>query len=437
MQFLGVVGTHINSQSKESQGVRLLGRLTIQHDHRAETLAQIREYTSIDELVYLATCNRVEFIFSAEDSLSALDVRNKILDFFFKDDKSISFSPNDFYVKSGLQAGRHLFSVASAIDSLVVGEAQILGQVKEAYFSACENELAGDQLASIFQRVFKVAKKVRTQTELGKKSVSMVSLATAHIQQVIASEGSIPVALVGVGNMSRKMARYLTDKGISDITFVNRTKDKADVLASEFSGQSLGLEDFLSNPPDVRIICTSTGSPTPIFTDSSIRPFLQSKNGLMIIDLAIPCDVEIEKSIDNRLEIYNIDDLKEISDKNRRQRFRDVDKARAIISDEVDRYRQRIVESELKPVFNLSYQEAREYAESGLNRLFNKSLAHVGESEKQHISRFVDKLVGYATFLPARTLANRIAESSSKRQDPEGMYRLNDDESERSFRKGA
>ncbi|MCK5125816.1 MAG: glutamyl-tRNA reductase [candidate division Zixibacteria bacterium] len=437
MQFLGVVGTHINSQSKESQGVRLLGRLTIPKEKRPEVLTQIKELTGVDELVYLATCNRIEFIFSADEALTAIEIRNKILDFFFRDNGSISFSPNDFYVKAGLEAGRHLFSVASAIDSLVVGEAQILGQVKEAYFDACENDLAGKQLALVFQRVFKVAKKVRTRTELGKKSVSMVSLATAHIQQVIKEEGHIPVAIIGVGPMSRKMARYLSDKGISDIVFVNRTKEKADMLAEEFSGSSMALEDFLQNPPAVRIICTSTGSPTPIFTDVTMSSFLRASKQLMIIDLAIPCDVEIKKPIENRLEIYNIDDLKKISDKNRRQRFRDVDKARAIISDEVDRYHQRIIESELKPVFDLSYQEAREYARNGLNSMFTKTLVHIDRSDKEQISRFIEKLVGYATFLPARTLANRIAESNIKQRDPEGMYRQDDEDCTRTFRKGA
>lgn len=435
MQVLGVIGTHINSQTKESQGVRLLGRLTIPQESRSEILPEIKEFLGVDELVYLATCNRVEFVFSADESVSTTSVRNRILDYFFRENPGISFSPNDFYTKSGINAGRHLFSVASALDSLVIGEAQILGQIKDAYFAACENGLAGEQMASIFQRVFKVAKKVRTETELGKKSVSMVSLATSLIQDVIFDEGNIPVALIGVGEMSRKMARFLTGRGITDIVFVNRTEEKAAPLAEEFSGTTCALDTFLASPPCVRIICTSTGSPEPLFTDDSIRELVRANSRLLFIDLAIPCDVEIEKSVENGLEIYNIDDLKKISDKNRRQRFRDVDKARAIIAEEINQYRRRIVESELKPVFNLSYQEAREYADGGLDRLFAKSLAHIDDKDKKQISRFVEKLVGFTTFLPARSLAERIAQSPHR--NPEGMSRFTDDEEVRSFRKGA
>lgn len=435
MQVLGIIGTHINSQTKESQGVRLLGRLTISQENRDELLPKLKDYIGVDELVYLATCNRVEFVFSADETVSVTDIRNRILDFFFRDNPRISFSPNDFYAKSGIQAGRHLFSVASALDSLVIGEAQILGQIKDAYFSASENGLAGDQLASIFQRVFKVAKKVRTETSLGKKSVSMVSLATSLIQKVVADEGDIPVALIGVGEMTRKMATYLTGRGITNIIIVNRTEFKAVALADEFGGSGMSLDSFLTMTPDVRIICTSTGSPNPIFTDESVRGLMQHNDKLLFIDLAIPCDVEIEKTVENGLEIYNIDDLKKISDKNRRQRFRDVDKAHAIISNEIDQYRRRIVESELKPVFNLSYQEAREYADDGLERLFSKSLAHIDDKDRKQISRFVEKLVGYTTYLPAHTLADRIAKST--RRSPEGMLKFSDEEQVRSFRKGA
>ncbi|MEZ5360311.1 MAG: glutamyl-tRNA reductase [Candidatus Zixiibacteriota bacterium] len=435
MQILGVIGTHINSQTKESQGVRLLGRLTIPQELRNDLLPKLKEYLGVDELVYLATCNRVEFVFSAEESVSITDVRNRILDFFFRDNPGISFSPNDFYAKSGIHAGRHLFSVASALDSLVIGEAQILGQIKDAYFFACENNLVGEQLTAIFQRVFKVAKKVRTETELGKKSVSMVSLATSLIQNIIADEGNIPVALIGVGEMTRKMAKYLIGRGITNITVVNRTEDKATALAKELNATGMSLDAFLTTPPAVRIVCTSTGSPEPLFTDDSVAELARVNSKLLFIDLAIPCDVEIEKSVENGLEIYNIDDLKKISDKNRRQRFRDVDKANAIISNEIDQYRRCIVESELKPVFNLSYQEAREYADDGLERLFAKYLGHIDDKDRAQISRFVEKLVGYTTFLPARTLADRIAKSPNG--TPQGLSQFSDEEQVRSFRKGA
>ena len=436
MNYLGVIGTHISIQTKGSQSIRLLGRMTIAHESRLATLRELKTRLGVDELVYLATCNRVEFIFSVDDSLVIKDIRNRILDFFFRENPDISFSPNDFYSHSGLEAGRHLFSVASAIDSLVVGEAQILGQVKDAYSFACENDLAGDKLASVFQRIFRVAKKVRTETDLGKRSVSMVSLAATLIQQVIVAEGDIPVSLVGVGEMTRKMAKYLRDKGIRDITFVNRTVEKAEKLASEFDGAFLGLDEFLSRPPQTRIICSATSSADPIFTEDSIEPLMSGNPRLLIIDLAIPCDVEIKKPVDNSLEIYNIADLKKISEQNRRQRFRDVDKARAIISDEVIRYHQTVVESELKPVFDISYQEAKSYAQRGLDQLFTKSLSHLSDGDKDKISHLVEKLVGYTTFLPARTLANRVA-VANEGADAEATFGTDNQEDMRTFRKGA
>lgn len=411
MQFIGVVGVSVCTQGCGTQSIKLMGKLTLDQDTRIEKLNELKKLAGIDELVYLATCNRVEFIFTTSNSAGVNEVRNRILDFFFKDKSSPRISPNDMYCKFGLEAVRHLFSVASAIDSLVIGEAQILGQVKNAYFYAMENELAGDGLGRIFQQAFRVAKKIRTDTEMGKKSVSMVSLVTSLIKDVIKKEGNVPVALVGVGEMSHKLAGFLVDNEVSDLLFVNRTVNNAQPFVEKYGGRAISLNDFLNSPPDVRIICTATSSPDPIFSKNSMEKLQSQNNELLLIDLAIPCDVdsELEKSVDNRLKIYNISTLKTISEQNRKQRFRDVDKARAIISAEVVRYHQSLIENELKPVFNLSYQQAREYAEKGLDNLFNKNLSHLEKSDRDRITHLVNKLVSYSTFLPARTMADRIS----------------------------
>jgi glutamyl-tRNA reductase len=411
MQFIGVVGVSVCTQGCGAQSVKLMGELTIDPEIRVEKLNELKKLAGIDELVYLATCNRVEFIFTTSNSAGVNEVRNRILDFFFQDKSSLKISPNDLYCKFGLEAVRHLFSVSSAIDSLVIGEAQILGQVKSAYFYAMENELAGDGLGRIFQQAFRVAKKIRTETEMGKNSVSMVSLVTSLIKDVVGKEGNVPVALVGVGEMSHKLAGFLIENEVSDLVFVNRTVNKAQLFVDKYGGRAISLNDFLNSPPDVRIICTATSSPEPIFSKSSMEKILVQNNELLLIDLAIPCDVdaELEKSVDNRLKIHNISTLKTISEKNRKQRFRDVDKARAIISAEVVRYHQSLIENELKPVFNLSYQQAKEYADKGLESLFNKNLSHLEDSDRDRITHLVNKLVSYSTFLPARTMADRIS----------------------------
>lgn len=408
MEKLGIIGVNIRSQN-----LKLLEHLTIDPSERISRLEELKTFAGLSELVYLATCNRVEFIFIRSGRGQSNDIRNRILDFFFRDENCIPFSPNDFYVKSGFDAARHLFEVASALDSLVVGEAQILGQIKDAYAYAGENKLIDKMLPRVFRHVFKVAKKVRTETDLGKRSVSMVSLVTSTIGQVIQAEGDVPVALIGVGEMTRKLAKFLIGRKIKNIIFVNRTHAKAVELMELYGGQAMSLDDFLTASPKARIVCTATSSTSPIFTTESIKELQAVNPQILFIDLALPRDVDVENNVENGIEIRNISDLKHIAEQNRRERFRDVDKAREIVSREVIRYRKETIEEQLRPVFNQSREQSHEFAASGLNRLFDTQLSHLESSDREAISRWVDKMVNYVTYQPARSIADRMVESES------------------------
>ncbi len=404
MESLGIVGVSIHSQN-----LNLLEQLTIAPEERAIKLSALKHAADLSELVYLATCNRVEFVFTTANGAQITEVRNRILDFFFRGNKDVPFSPDDFSTKSGLEAVRHIFTVASALDSLVIGEAQILGQMKEAFTFASDNNLCGDKLSRIFQHAFKVAKKVRTDTDLGKKSVSMISLVTSLIGEVIQTEGNIPVALIGVGEMSNKLAKFLADRHDTNLLFVNRTVEKAEKLAAQYGGQAMALDTFLAEPPQVRIIATATSSPEAIFTAETTRNLIEANGRILFIDLAIPRDVALEKDVENGIEIYNISDLKQIAEHNRRQRFRDVDKAHEIVTGEVVSYHKGKIEEELRPVFSVSYEESKEFADKGLARLFETRLGHLNAEDRAIINYWVDKLVSYASFLPARAMAERIA----------------------------
>jgi len=405
MQRLGIIGVNI-----QSQNIGLMEHMTIPLPRRAEALQELKATLNVEELTYIATCNRVEFVFICRPGSGSIEVRNRLLDYFFKDNREISFDPNDFTVFSGQMAIRHLFSVASALDSLVLGEAQILGQVKDAFAFAEEHNLAGENLQKIFSHTFKVAKKVRSETDLGKKSVSMISLVTALIKEIWEAEGPVPVALVGAGPMTAKLADFLNTLGARDIYFVNRTVEKASTLAQQYGGQALALDEFMSAPPQARIVCTATSSNAPIFTDISATRLISGGEDILFIDLAIPRDVAFENPVEKHVQIRNINDLKQIADRNRRHRFRDVDKARAIVSREVVSYYRSAVLDELSPAFNSSLAETREFAEKGLARLFETRLDQLDAADQAVITHWVDKLVSYATFLPARTMANQIVD---------------------------
>ncbi|MDD4051268.1 MAG: hypothetical protein PHR28_05140, partial [candidate division Zixibacteria bacterium] len=190
---------------------------------------------------------------------------------------------------------------------------------------------------------------------------------------------------------------------------INRTIEKAEKLAAQYGGKAMSLDTFLAESPQVRIISSATSSPEPIFTTETARKLIERNDRILFIDLAIPRDVALEKDPEAGVDIYNISDLKQISEQNRRQRFRDVDKAHEIVTDEVVSYHKAKIEEELRPAFSLSYEESKEFADKGLARLFETRLEHLSSEDRAIINYWVDKLVSYASFLPARAMAERIA----------------------------
>jgi len=417
MNNLGIIGVNIASQNLE-----LLERLTIPQDDRASRLFALRTVADLSGLVYIATCNRVEFVFTYTHPNDLTTVRNKILDHFFHGEPRAKFEPNDFFLYHGLEAITHLFTVASALDSVMVGEAQILGQVKNALTFAQENNLVDAHLERVFQAAFRVAKKVRSETELGKGNVSIVGLAGSLIRDFIKTEGLVPVALFGVGEMTRKVAMYLKDQGITEIYFVNRTETKTESLVQQFGGKGVSLEDFLNDPIPVRIICTATSSPAPILTGRELTKLLKKVDyqKILAIDLAIPRDIELsdELASRNHIQLFNMSDIKQLSDSNRRQRFRDVDTAREIIAAEIDRFQQEEVENSLKSLFAESHREAVDLAQKCLDDLFSKHLPNLEDQERKKIEYMLNKVVNFTAYRPVQMMAKKIAAQKTPASTP-------------------
>ncbi len=196
-------------------GIGLLEALTIPEVKRIETLTALKNHLGVSELVYLATCNRVEFVVVRENSREDIaGLRNRILDFFFNSEESPrpNFEPESFRLYVGREAVRHIFRVASSLDSIVIGEAQILGQVKAAHQLAQESNLSGAILERLFSAAYKAAKLVRTETELGKNPVSIASLVALRLDEILAERPEAAIAIIGSGPMTPKMAEIIRKK---------------------------------------------------------------------------------------------------------------------------------------------------------------------------------------------------------------------------------
>ncbi len=393
-------------------GLELLEALTIPESLRSEKLQALKKHLGVSELVYVATCNRVEFLVSVpSEQVDASLVRNRILDFFFHsgDEKKINFEPSDFRLFAGREAVRHLFEVASSLDSVVIGEAQILGQLKDAYQFCKDQGLCNSVFERLFSAAFKTAKMVRTETELGKKAVSMASLVSIRLDEIIAETPDARIAIIGSGSMTPKMAEIVRKKHRNQVLFVNRTVSKIEPFAQKYNGIALSLEEFLSGAHKVNVVISSTSSERPLFTNENINAIIVPGQRLHGFDLAIPRDFDSALDDSATLEIWNLEKLNLLAQKNRRERFRTVDQANRIIDEQLRIYLQKEITQMISPLFDSALDESMVLAEEGLENLFKSRLAHLSPDDQAVLLHWSKKVLSRACYLPARQLAEKIA----------------------------
>ncbi len=401
---IGVFGTSIWQQN-----MPLLERLTIDRDTRQSILGELKSLLDLNELIYLATCNRVEFIYAISGKYHGDRLLHRLIDFFFASGRDINFSPNDLFHYQDREAIAHIFRTCSSLESLVIGENQITGQFKQAYQDAIDAGLAGQNLDCLAREALAVARKVKSQTEIGNGSVSMASLAFGELKKGLGDTKSPRLALVGTGKMPEKIARYCLDTYACQLIFVNRTLAKAEELAKRFSGTALALDDFKSQPVPVDAIISATASNEPIF-DLLFRQRLTAVSSRVIcIDLAVPQDFCREFAEDDRLTVIDIPALRELSQGSLRNKFIQAGKANEIVREAVDNFLSGRIEISLKPIFKDCYEESIELARNRLEELFSDRLSSLSNDQKKEVTKLINKLVGHSTFTPIKRLSKELA----------------------------
>src|SRR5437870_2399353 len=256
----------------------------------AETDCVLRD-SGCAEALLLTTCNRVEVYGASETRVSTLDIARCLARTI---DKHIPPDSAPFYRYEDAQCAQHLFRVASGLDSMVVGETEILGQAKKAYESARASGAAGPYLHRLFQRAFRVAKQVRTHTDITRGAVSVGSVAVDLAQRIFGKLGSCKVLVLGAGETSERTARALVSRGVSDLRVSNRSLDRALELAKVVGGRAVSFDEWAAQCREIDILITSTASETPLLTPDKLEPMLRERldRPLFIIDIAVPRDVD-------------------------------------------------------------------------------------------------------------------------------------------------
>lgn len=337
MGFL-VLGLNHNSAPLEVREKVAFSQSKIQ-----ASLRELIRYPFVEECLILSTCNRVEVYVISEDSQQALSSIRKFLTYHHNLKDWIA---QYLYFYENQEAIRHLFRVVSSLDSMIVGENQIVSQVKQAYLDAVSAGTVDKQFHLIFQTALRVAKKVRTQTEIGKGAVSVSSAGVELAKKVLKGLEGKSILVIGAGKIGELTVRNLAQRGIRMVLVANRTYSRAVELARIFNGKAISFAQLPQALKEVDIVISSTSAPHCILRKKDVLPILRRRTckPLFIIDLGVPRNVEQEISEIEGVYLYNIDDLEKISQLNRKERMKEALRAEEIVSREAEDFYARLEE---------------------------------------------------------------------------------------------
>jgi len=327
-----------------------------------QALQDLRSRDGVIEGLILSTCNRVEVAVTAGDEL---DCDALILD-FLKTSRRVGNIEPHLYRFEGREAIRHLFRVAASLDSMVVGEPQILGQLKQAYAVAKSEGAVNGFLDTVLTRAFSVAKRVRSETEIGHSAVSVSYAAVELAREIFGSLAGRCVMLIGAGKMSELAARHLKRVGATKIYVTNRTRERAEQMARIFDGTLIDYSAFRAALPEADIVIASSGAPHYILHKEDMRRVIETRRNrpVFVIDIAVPRNVDPAVNEVDNVFLYDIDDLQAVVQQNMQSRQAEARQAEEIINEEVDRLIERLQAREVTPTI-ISLQEQLEQIRRG------------------------------------------------------------------------
>ena len=354
----------ITGVSHKTAPVEVRERLAFAEGALPAALHGLVSREGILEAMVLSTCNRVEIAVTAGDTA---DPGTAVAEFLHE---SRGVSPETLgpclYSHEGRDAIHHLFRVASSLDSMVVGEPQILGQLKAAYAHAKANDCLSGLLEGIVARAFSVAKRVRSETGIGQMAVSVSYAAVELARKIFGALDGRTVMIVGSGKMSELAARHLRRSGAAHIFVTNRTYERAQELAAVFQGTPVEYNRFLGLLPEVDIVITSSGAPHYVLTKDEMQRIINARRNkpMFLIDIAVPRNIEPSVNQVDNVFLYDIDDLQEVVNANLRERIKEAERAEELVSQEVERMMARLKVQEVAPTI-VSLQEQLEQIRNG------------------------------------------------------------------------
>jgi glutamyl-tRNA reductase len=380
---------------------------------QSDLLGDLRAMDGIREVLHLATCNRVEVIAAADEAVSAVEHLKAYLAKYggLNGEESIRC----LYGYQGDEAVRHTFRVAASLDSLVMGEAQILGQVKDAYRRALAQNATGIALNRLMHRAFRTAKRVRTETGIAANPVSVSFTAVELAKKIFGTLSGRKILIIGAGEMAELTGTHLIGHGAVEITVANRSPGQAAVLAEKFHGKAVDLAALDEMLCDVDIVISSTGAPTYVVSQEMVwRSMRKRKNRLLFfIDIAVPRDIDPSVGRLENVYLYNIDDLQEIVDENMKNRRREAIRAEQIVEEEVAQFSNWLKELEAVPTIVSLRNKAEDIVRLELDKA-EHWMGRLQNGDREKVEALVKGVVNKILHTPVTVMKEESASLNSQ-----------------------
>ncbi len=391
----------------KTAGIEIREKIAFDGPKLEQAVEMLKRIPEIRENIILSTCNRVEIYALVKECGSGSEIIKKFLSDFHK--LPVEFLDKALYIYSGRKALAHVFSVASSLDSMIVGEPQILGQMKDSYELALKKRSTSVFLNKLMKKTISVAKRIRTETKIAESAVSISFAAVELAKKIFEDLSTKTFMLLGAGEMAELAAKHMINSGVKDVLVTNRTYKRAAELAREFSGRAVEFDKFHDELAHTDIVICSTGAPDYIILKDRMHKVMKQRKNrpMFMIDISVPRNIDPEINDIDNIYLYDIDNLQGIIDINIQERNKEAEKAEKIVLEEVDSF--------LKWQGSLSAVPTivalREKADAIRKEEFEKAvgkLGNIGQKELQSIEALTNSIVSKLIHLPTSALKSEV-----------------------------
>lgn len=368
-----------------------MGKLIIANDLLQSKLQSIKIQFNISEIFYVSTCNRVEFVFISNDTINQA-YTTKFIGNLYPEIAEDTLHPlaKQAAIYEGIDALNHLLRVSCSLESLVIGEKEILAQVRKSYEEFRKARFTGDHLRLVMNHVVKTAKEVYTHTHIARKPISVVSLAYRKLKELGMPTDS-RILIIGAGETNRNISKYLQKHTYSNFAIFNRTPANAQLLADELNGNVFSLADLKSYKKGFDIIITCTSATEPIITNEVYQSLLNGEtNGKVIVDLAVPNDTCSQVVTNNPVHFIEVSSLQEVANKNMRERYQELTHAERIIENSIHEFKPILKHREIERAMSEVPEKIKEIKKRALDSIFAQDIETLDDSSREVLEKVVN-----------------------------------------------